>query len=123
MADKSESSKYSLQLRGETMFDFYAVLRHPSIPNLRTLSVESKLLGWVKKVGEDYELARLNYGAEKEDPKTLEPCDIQVLIWAGQAEMRRSIDSGKIKAYEAKEREELEAERKQETQLKQKKEE
>ena len=114
-----------LQLWGATMFDFYAVLRHPSIPNLRTLSVGSKLLGWVKKVGEDYELARSNYEwAEREaDPKTLEPCDIEILIREGEAEMRRCIDSGEIEAYEAKEREELEAERKQEAELKKTKEE
>ena len=105
-----------LQLWGATMFDFYAVLRHPSIPNLRTLSVGSKLLGWVKKVGEDYELARSNYewAEREEDPKTLEPCDIEVLIREGEAEMRRCIDSGEIEAYEAKEREEWEAEQKEE---------
>lgn len=114
-----------LQLWGATMFDFYAVLRHPSIPNLRTLSVGSKLLGWVKKVGEDYELARSNYewAEREEDPKTLDPCDIEVLIREGEAEMRLCIDSGEIEAYEAKEREELEAERKKEAELKKKKEE
>jgi hypothetical protein len=114
-----------LQLWGATMFDFYAVLRHPSIPNLRTLSVGSKLLGWVKKVGEDYELARSNYewAEREENPKTLEPCDIEVLILEGEAEMRRSIDSGEIEAYEAKEREELEAELKKEVELKKKREE
>jgi hypothetical protein len=102
------------------MFDFYAVLRHPSIPNLRTLSVGSKLLGWVKKVGEDYELARSTYewAEREEDPKTFEPCDIEVLIREGEAEIRRCIDSGEIEAYEAQEREELEAERKQEAELK-----
>ena len=114
-----------LQLWGATMFDFYAVLRHPSIPNLRTLSVGSKLLGWVKKVGENYELAKSNYewAEREEDPKTLDPCDIEVLIREGEAEMRLCIDSGEIEAYEAKEREELEAERRKEAELKKKKEE
>ncbi|KIM37319.1 hypothetical protein M413DRAFT_31029 [Hebeloma cylindrosporum] len=110
-----------LQLWGATMFDFYAVLRHPSIPNLRTLSVGSKLLGWVKQVGEDYELARSTYewAEREEDPKTFEPCDIEVLIREGEAEMRRCIDSGEIEAYGAKEREEIEAEIKREAELKQ----
>jgi hypothetical protein len=56
----------------------------------------------------------------EEDPKTLEPCDIEVLIREGEAEMRRCIHSREIEAYE---REELEAERKQEAELKKKKEE
>ena len=114
-----------LQLWGATMFDFYTVLRHPSIPNLRTLSVGSKLLEWVKKVGEDYKLARSTYEwVEREEvPKTFEPCDIEVLVQEGEAVMRRCMDSGEIKAYEAKEWEESEAERKQEAELKKKKEE
>ena len=109
-----------LQLWGATMFDFYAVLRHPLNPNLRTLSVGSKLLRWVKKVGEDYELVKSIYewAEREEDPKMLEPCDIEVLIREGEAEMRRCIDSWEIEAYEAKEREELEAKRKLETELK-----
>jgi hypothetical protein len=43
-----------LQLWGASLFDFYRVQRYPSVTHVETLSTSSKLLGFMKSVGEDY---------------------------------------------------------------------
>ena len=71
-----------LQLWGASLFDFYRVQRHPSVTNVETLSTSSKLLGFVKSIGEDYPVARpmVERAEREEDPKLIEPFDIARLI-------------------------------------------
>jgi hypothetical protein len=78
-----------LQLWGASLFDFYRVQRHPSLTNVETLSTSSKLLGFVKSVGEDYPVARpmVERAEREEDPKKIEPFDIARLIQNEEGEI------------------------------------
>jgi hypothetical protein len=78
------------QLWGASLFDFYKVYRHPSMTWLQTLSTSSKLLEFVKSVGEDYPMARpmVERAEREEDPKLIEPFDMAQLIQNEEYEIR-----------------------------------
>jgi len=93
-----------LQLWGGSLFDFYRVQRHPSLTNIETLSTSSKLLEFVKSVGEDYPVARpMVERAEREaDPRMIEPFNIARLIHNEECEINAYILLTRKKGVEEK---------------------
>ena len=96
-----------LQLWGASLFDFYRVQKHPSMTNLETLSTSSKLLEFVKSVGEDYPVARpmVERAEREEDPKMIEPFDISRLIQNEEGEINAYMCFTRKKEVEDKRKE------------------
>lgn len=68
------------ELWGATLYDFYRILRLPSLPHWSTISTGSKIAAWMKAAGEKYAKDQLKQARLEDKPRLLPVYDIGEFI-------------------------------------------
>ncbi|SJL02713.1 uncharacterized protein ARMOST_06048 [Armillaria ostoyae] len=68
-------------LWGDTVLDFFRILRMPDCISLPAISTGSKLCAWMKEIGElQHAKDKIAWAEQEAEPEELFPCDMATLL-------------------------------------------